>query len=101
MRCVSIVRSSYFRIFSASFFITFLFPEIATSINVHVSSLLPRIMRSSLLLGVVLSVWICWFHSTISLDVLTISLGVRLFCKMRVDYFIRCVLTISLVCLVL
>jgi hypothetical protein len=30
MRCISIVRSLYFRIFSASFLITFLFPEIAT-----------------------------------------------------------------------
>ena len=29
MRCVSIVRSLYFRIFSASFLITFLSPEIA------------------------------------------------------------------------
>jgi len=28
MRCVSVVRSSYFRIFSASFLITFLSPEI-------------------------------------------------------------------------
>jgi len=33
MRCISIVRSLYFRIFSASFLITFLSPEIATSIN--------------------------------------------------------------------
>ena len=32
MRCISIVRSLYFRIFSASFLITFLFPEISTSI---------------------------------------------------------------------
>ena len=30
MRCISIVRSLYFRIFSASFFIIFLFPEFAT-----------------------------------------------------------------------
>ena len=28
MRCISIVRSLYFRIFSASFLITFLFPEL-------------------------------------------------------------------------
>ena len=35
VRCISIVRSLYFRIFSASFLITFLSPEIATSINVH------------------------------------------------------------------
>jgi hypothetical protein len=32
MRCISIVRSLYFRIFSASFFITFLSPEISTSV---------------------------------------------------------------------
>ena len=36
MRCISIVRSLYFRIFSASFLITFLSLEIATSINIHV-----------------------------------------------------------------
>ena len=36
MRCISIVRSLYFTIFSASFLITFLSPEIATSINIHV-----------------------------------------------------------------
>jgi hypothetical protein len=32
MRYISIVKSLYFRIFSASFLITFLSPEIATSI---------------------------------------------------------------------
>jgi hypothetical protein len=32
MRCISVTRSLYFRIFSASFFITFLSPGIATSI---------------------------------------------------------------------
>ena len=37
MRCISIVRSLCFRIFSASFLITFLSPEIATSINILVS----------------------------------------------------------------
>ena len=37
MRCISIVRSLYFRIFSASFLITLLSLAIATSINVHVS----------------------------------------------------------------
>ena len=36
MRCISIVRSLYFRIYSASFFITFLFPKTATSITIHV-----------------------------------------------------------------
>jgi len=33
MLCISIVRSLHFRIFSASFLITFLSPDIATSIN--------------------------------------------------------------------
>src|SRR5215469_9417787 len=36
MRCISIVRSLYFKIFSASSLITFLSLEIAPSINVHV-----------------------------------------------------------------
>ena len=36
MGCISIVRSLYFRILPASFLITFLSPEIATSINIHV-----------------------------------------------------------------
>ena len=44
MRCISIVRSLYFRIFSASFSITFLSPEIATSINMHVPFSLSRII---------------------------------------------------------
>ena len=44
MRCISIVRSLYFRIFSASFLITFLSPEIASSINIHVPFSLSRII---------------------------------------------------------
>ena len=36
MRCISIVRSLYFRIFSGSFLITFLSPEFATSTNINV-----------------------------------------------------------------
>ena len=56
MQCISIVRSLYFRIFSASFFITFLSPEIATSISVHVAFSLLRIMTYGLLLGMVLSI---------------------------------------------
>ena len=46
MRCVSIVRSLYFKIFSASFLITFLSPGIATSINMHVRFSLSRIIMS-------------------------------------------------------
>jgi len=56
MRCISIVRSLYFRIFYASFLITFLSPEIATSINIYVPFPLSRIIMSGLLLGIVLSV---------------------------------------------
>jgi hypothetical protein len=33
MRCITIARYSYFRIFSASYFTTFLSPEIPPSIN--------------------------------------------------------------------
>ena len=58
MRCISIVRSLYFKIFSASFLITFLSPEFTTSINIHVPTSLSRIM-SGLLLGMVLSVCTC------------------------------------------
>jgi hypothetical protein len=43
MRCLSIVRSLCFRILSASFLITFLSPEIVTSINKHVPSSLLRL----------------------------------------------------------
>ena len=50
MRCIFIVRSLYFKIFSA-FLITFLSPEIATSINMHVPFSLSRIIMSGLLLG--------------------------------------------------
>ena len=60
MRCISIVRSLYFRIFSASFLITFLSPEIATSVNIHVPFSLSRIIMSGLLSGLVLSLCICW-----------------------------------------
>ena len=51
MRCISIVRSLYFRIFSASFLITFLSPEIATAINIHVPFSLSRIIMSGMLFG--------------------------------------------------
>jgi hypothetical protein len=53
------VRSLYFKIFSASFLITFLYPDIATSINKHVPLSLSRIIMSGLLLGMVLSVCTC------------------------------------------
>ena len=46
MRCISIARSLYFKIFSASFLITFLSPEITTSINMHVLFSLSQIIMS-------------------------------------------------------
>ena len=67
MRCISIVRSLYFRILSASFSITFLSPEITTSINIYVPFSLPRNITFSLLLGIVLSVCTCWFHNMVTL----------------------------------
>jgi hypothetical protein len=44
--CISIVRSLYYKIFLASFFVTFLSPEIATSINMHILFSLSRIVMS-------------------------------------------------------
>ena len=52
MGWISIMRSLYFKIFSASFLITFLSPGTATSINIFVPCLLSWIMMSSLLLGI-------------------------------------------------
>jgi len=67
MCCISVVRSLYFRILSASFLITFLFPEIATYINIHVTFSLSRIVTSGLLLGIFLSVCTYWFHNMVTL----------------------------------
>ena len=67
MGCISIVRSSCFKIFSASFLITLLSPGIATSTDMQVPFLLSRIMTSGLLLETVLSVRTCWFHNMVSL----------------------------------
>ena len=67
MRSISIVRSLYFRILSASFLITFLSPEIAASINLHVPFSLSRIIMSGLLMGTVLSVCNFWFHNMVTL----------------------------------
>jgi len=64
---ISIVRSLCFKIFSVSFLITFLSPEIATSINMDVPFSLSRIIMSGLLLGIVLSVCTCWYHSIVTL----------------------------------
>jgi len=59
MHCISIVRSLYFRILLVSFLITFLSPETAMSINIHVPFSLSQIITSGLLLGMVLSVCTC------------------------------------------
>jgi hypothetical protein len=56
MHLISIVRFSYFRISSPSFWIIFYSPEIALYINRSVSFSLSRIMMSGLLLGMVLAV---------------------------------------------
>ena len=67
MCCISVIRYLYISIFSASFLITFLSPEIATSINIHVPFSLSRVIMSGLLLGVVLSVCSCWSHNMVTL----------------------------------
>ena len=67
MHCVSVVRSLYFRIFWASFFITFLSSEVATSVGMHVPFSLSRIMMFGLLLGMVLSVCSCLLHNMVTL----------------------------------
>ena len=59
IRFISIVRSLCFKIFSASFSITFLSPDIATSINIHVPDSLSRIIIYGFLLRMVLSVCTC------------------------------------------
>ena len=70
LRLNSVVRFLYFRIFSA-FLITFLSPEIAASIYIHVLFLLSWIMMPDWFLGMVLSVCTCWFN--ISLPYLHLS----------------------------
>ena len=65
MRCISVVNSFYFKISSASFFITFIFSEI--SIHRHFSFSFLRFMLCRLLLGIFLSVFNCWFHNIIIL----------------------------------
>jgi hypothetical protein len=78
VRCITVIRSLYFRIFSASFFITFVSPEIATSTYytfyiiihstyTHIPSSLSQIMTSGLTLGMVLSVCMCSFHNMVTL----------------------------------
>jgi len=65
-------------IFITTSLITFLSPEIATSINAHVPFLLSWIMMSSLLVGLVGSVWTCTFHNMVTLPsrLVSIHLGI-------------------------
>jgi len=51
MRCISIVRSLYFKIFSASFLITFLFLEIIIIIIIIISITIIIIIIMSLITG--------------------------------------------------
>ena len=60
----SILRTLYFRIFSASFLISFLSLEIAASVNIHVLFSLSRIMMSGSLLRMFLLVCTCQFRNT-------------------------------------
>jgi hypothetical protein len=62
MRWISVMRSLYFNIFSASFWIIFPSQRIATCFF-----LLSRILLPGLLLGLVLSVRTCWFHNVVNL----------------------------------
>jgi hypothetical protein len=62
IRCISVVRSLYFQNF-LSFFLNHISVSWNCDIYQHTCCLsLPRITMSGLLLGMVLSVCICWFH---------------------------------------
>ena len=67
MGCITIERFVHCITSSASFLTTFLSPEIATSISIHVPFSLSRIMMSGLLLGVVPPFCTCWFHNMVTL----------------------------------
>ena len=66
-RWISVMRSLYFKIFSASFLIKFLSPGTATSISMHIPWLFSWIMMYGLLLGIVLSDSTCCFHNMVTL----------------------------------
>ena len=68
MSRISIVRSSSFIIFSATYLFTFPSPESATSVNMHVPCLLSQIMTSGILVGMILLVCNCWFHNIITCE---------------------------------
>jgi uncharacterized membrane protein len=54
MRCTASVSFSYFSIFLASLLITFLSPQVATCISVHVPFLLTWITLSGLCLAIII-----------------------------------------------
>ena len=66
IRCIAIHKLFYFNSFSASFCTTFLSSGIATSISVHVFSLLFLIIISGLFAVISLSVCTAWFHNTVT-----------------------------------
>ena len=65
-RCISLHKLLYFNFFSASFCTTFLSAGIATSINVHVFSLLFLIIISGIIAVNSLSVCTAWFQNTVT-----------------------------------
>jgi len=77
MRCISIVKSLYFRIFSASFLITFLSPETATSINIHIIFHYHEI----LLLLLILLLLSLSLSLSLSLIKVSVFLGLGIFCS--------------------
>jgi hypothetical protein len=72
MHQFSVISSVYFVIFSA-FFITFLFPDNAVSINLPVLFTLARVKMPRLLLGMVRSVYIFLFHDMFTLPLWLVS----------------------------
>jgi len=75
MPWIYIMRFSYFKIFSVSFVITVLSPEIATSINIHgpffiITDYDVRFIVNNnniiIIIIIILSVRSCWFHNMIT-----------------------------------
>ena len=67
MLCISVVRFLHFRIFSASFFITFLSHKIATYISIPVPFFPVTVYDICFLLRMVLPVCTCSFHNMVIL----------------------------------
>ena len=89
MRCISTVRFLCCRIFSASYLITFLSPQIATSTNIDVAFSLSRILMSGLFIIII--------KTTLRIKRKTILSTDRKYFQFLVDktlctHFIRCVL---------